>query len=129
MPNWLRSVLSVLTGFVVFYALQGGCTYLSSHVLQMNFDTPTRGYLLANIAYTLLAALIGGYVAARVAPRAPFVHGLVTALLMLPLAILNLNKGLGSQETLTVVIRSVGTPIFAILGAALDASRHRKLLL
>lgn len=128
MPNWLRSVLSVLTGFIVFYAFQGVCTYLCSHVLQMNFDTPTRGYLFANIAYTLLAALLGGYVAARIAPRAPFVHGLATALLMLPLAILNLNKGFGSQETLTVVIRSIGTPLFAILGAALDASRHRRML-
>lgn len=128
MPAWLRSVLSVLTGFVVFYALQGVCTYIGSHVLHQNFDSPTHGYLLANIAYTLAAALIGGYVAARIAPRAPFAHGAVTALLMLPLAILNLSKGFGSQETWAVVIRSVGTPVFAVLGAALDASRHRRML-
>ena len=127
MPSWLRSIVSVLTGFIVFYVLQGLCSYLSSHMLHMNFDTPTRGFLIANVAYTLLAALVGGYVGARVAPSAPFAHGVVTALLLLPLAILNLNKGFGSQETWAVVIRSVGAPIFAVLGAALDVSRHRRL--
>ena len=127
MPNWLRSILSVVVGFVVFYALQGFCSMAASRIFDRNFDVPTTGYLLVALTYTSLAALIGGYITARVAPSAPVLHGVAMALLMLPLMALNLKKGLGGQETWFVIARSIVTPVFAVIGAVLDAGRHRRL--
>ena len=128
MPNWLRSILSVVVGFVVFYALQGACSWAASRLFDRNFDVPTAGYLLVALAYTFLSALIGGYVTARLAPNAPLPHGVGTAVLMLPLMAMNLKKGYGGQETWFVLVRSAVTPLFAIVGAALDSRRHRRLL-
>ncbi len=100
----------------------------AARLFDRNFDQPTNGYLVVALAYTLLAALAGGYVAARIAHSAPVAHGVGLAILMLPLMILNVKKGFGGQETWFVVVRSFATPAFAIAGAVLDAARHRKLL-
>ena len=128
MPSWLRSVVSVVAGFVVFYALQGACSWAASRLFDRNFDVPTSGYLLVALAYTFLSALIGGYVTARLAPGAPLLHGIAMAVLMLPLMAMNLKKGYGGQETWFVLVRSAVTPLFAVAGAALDSARHRRLL-
>ena len=127
MPSWLRSILSVVIGFVVFYALQGACSLAAAKLFDRNFDVPTTGYLLVALTYTFLSALIGGYVAARLAPTNPLLHGIALAVLMLPLMALNFKKGFGGQETWFVLARSAVTPLFAIAGAALDSSRHRRL--
>lgn len=129
MPTWLRSVFSIVVGFAVFYALQGACSYAALHVLQRNFDTPTAGYLVSNLLYTFVSAVIGGYVAARIAHRSPVAHGLALAILMALLSIQSIIKGFGSQETWFVLARAAGAPLFAVVGAALDARRHQRKML
>jgi hypothetical protein len=46
---------------------------------------PTPAYLMMNLAYTLGAATVGGWVAGTLAPVRPFLHGVaLAALLALP---------------------------------------------
>jgi hypothetical protein len=50
---------------------------------------PTHEYLAVNISYNLLAALTGGYLAARIAGRAPLRHAVALAALSVGMTIVS----------------------------------------
>ena len=113
----LRSFFAVVDGFLLFLALEGAFYAVALLALHHSFDTPTVPYLASNLIWTLLAALAAGYLVARIAHRSPVLHGVAMALVLLPLCLFNLNKGIGSRRTLFVVALNLLVPALCIVGA------------
>lgn len=113
------SIFAVLDGLLLFLALEGAFYAVAFLGLHLSFDTPTTAYLTCNLVWAVLAALAGGYTAARVAGTSPLLHGLVTAVPLLILAAYNLNKGIGGRLTPFVVLYNVFVPLAVVAGAAL----------
>lgn len=77
MPSIVRSILAVIAGIVAVVALSEG----TDQVVQMlgfSFAGPNLDKMFAlATAYRSLYAVLGGYVAARLAPSAPVTHAVV----------------------------------------------------
>ncbi|HYO46050.1 MAG TPA: hypothetical protein VEY33_05120 [Gemmatimonadota bacterium] len=72
----MRSVLAVLGGFAAMAVVVIVATVLFAQLLYPDADparppTPTGAWLAVNFAYSLGAAVLGGWLAAYLAPRAP----------------------------------------------------------
>lgn len=90
----IRSVLAVIAGYAVTAAIVIACTILAAKFLIPETATePPRGYLVANIAYSLLAAVAGGYITARIARRAPVAHAAVLALVIVAIGTATMSGG------------------------------------
>ncbi len=66
----LKSIRAVLAGYALVAALVIVATLVASKVL----PEPTTTYLVLNLSYSLVFAVIGGYVTARIAPHSPLIH-------------------------------------------------------
>ncbi|MBV9773508.1 MAG: hypothetical protein JO040_06135 [Gemmatimonadetes bacterium] len=81
----LRSVIAVLTGFLLIGALSVGADALLLRALPTAFDAAGRvdsvPVLLLIIGYVGIFAVSGCYLAARLAPRAPMRHALILGVL------------------------------------------------
>jgi N-acetylglucosamine-6-sulfatase len=88
----LRSVASIVGGFVVAAVLVMLVTYVASLALVPGFRQdpmapPTAPYLVANVFGSFLAAVAGGWLAATLAARAPLMHAGGLGLLMLGMTV------------------------------------------
>lgn len=83
-----------------------------------------RGYLVANLAVSFAAAALGGWIAGRFAPSAPFVHAGTLAAIVLGLGLVTAAGGAAPGQPVWYpwVIAALG---FAgvLAGAALAPSR------
>jgi hypothetical protein len=82
---WLRSAGALLAGFVSMALLVGVSVPLALALTGRFGQQPNTIYLAANIGFAMLAAIIGGFVCGYVAGRAPFLHSLVLAAIVLVL--------------------------------------------
>lgn len=114
-----RSIFALFDGLLLFLALEGIFYAVAFLGLNLSFDTPTRPYLLSNLTWAVLSALLAGYIAARVAKRSPMAHGIVLALPFVALAIYNLNKGVGGRRTWFVLAYNTLVPLAVLVGAFL----------
>ena len=121
-----RSVFAVIDGLLLFLALEGVFYAVAFLGLHRSFDTPTPFYLTCNLLWALLAALLAGITAARVAKRSSLGHGVALAIVLLPLCLFNLNKGLGDRRTPFVLAINLLVPVFCILGASLHHGATRR---
>ena len=89
MPAILRSILAVVTGFVLIGALALGTGALLQGVMPASFDAAgnptTVSLMLLTTLYVGAYATLGCYVAARLAPSHPMRHALVLGVLGLAL--------------------------------------------
>jgi hypothetical protein len=88
----LRSAGAVVSGFVVAATLVMLVTFVASWFLVPRFRgnpmaPPTGLYLVANVLGSFLAAVAGGYAAARLAGRAPVMHAGALGLLLLGMTV------------------------------------------
>ena len=81
-----RSIAAVLAGFIVMAVLVMAGTALAASVLAPG-GTPTTPYLAANLTISFVAALTGGFLAARIARRNIARHVFVLAAIMLALGL------------------------------------------
>ncbi len=119
-----RSIFAVLDGLLLFLALEGVFYAIAFLGLHRSFDTPTVPYLTANLLWAVLAALLGGYTAGRVAHRAPVIHGIITAIPFVLLSLFNLYKGVGDRRTPFVLAYNTLVPLAFLLGAFLYSRRR-----
>lgn len=97
MPPFLRSVVAIVTGLLVAFLVVMGAEGVNAriHPLPAGVDLsdtnamkqfvaslPASGFLLV-LAGWFLGALLGGWVAARVARRSPMAHSMIVAVLLL----------------------------------------------
>lgn len=71
----VRSAVAVMAGLAVVVALSEGADYVATKFGFLSFDgpDPTMALAVATI-YRSLAAVAGGYTAARLAPERPMLH-------------------------------------------------------
>jgi peptidoglycan/LPS O-acetylase OafA/YrhL len=69
----VRSVLAVLAGYLIFALSAFAFFQISGQPPHQAAPTP---FMLGSIVFGMVFALLGGYVAARVARRRPLAHGL-----------------------------------------------------
>ncbi|MGI4829365.1 MAG: hypothetical protein ACRYFU_14405 [Janthinobacterium lividum] len=123
MNSTARSVFAVIDGLLLFLALEGVFYAIAFLGLHKSFDTPTPTYLICNLGWGLVAAVLGGYTAARVARRLPVQHGIAVAVPLLVLGAYNIHKGLGNRNTPYVLAFNIFVPLCCILGAFLYSQR------
>lgn len=121
-----RSIFAVVDGLLLFLALEGVFSAISVLGLGRSFDTPTAGFLTSYLLWALLSAIAGGFVAGRVAHRNPVTHGLILAVLLLPLIVFNLHKGLGNQRDPFVYALNLLTPVAIVAGSAFNRRVPRR---
>ncbi len=119
-----RSIFAVVDGFLLFLALEGLFYAIAFLGLNRSFDTPTRVYLSSNLIWTVLSALLAGFVTGRVARRSPVAHGIALAIPFLLLSLYNLNKGLGGRHTFFVVAMNLFVPLAFVWGAYLTGQQR-----
>ena len=80
-----RSILAIVSGFVAIALLSLSADRLVHHMWPGAFDAAGRtdsvGMLTFTLAYVALFAVLGCYLAARLAPNRPMSHALVLGLL------------------------------------------------
>lgn len=98
----LRSVAAVVLGFVTMAVIVMAGTMAAVAVLvpgglaaamKAPPATPSARYLATNLIVSFAAAVAGGWVAARVAPRAPVAHLLALAALLLVMSLVTAATG------------------------------------
>jgi len=119
MPQALRSVLAIIGGFASMAVIVMVCTVVSMKALNLKSGQPTPVYLGINVAYSLLAALLGGFIAAKIAGKSPLAHGIALAALMLVLSALSFKTSAGGQPFAYRIFLVIGPPLAAIAGAEL----------
>ncbi len=78
--TWLRSLGAVGAGFVAMAVVVMVATAAGVRLPGMLVEgAPTVLWLVTNLAYSLMAAAVGGWVAAHLAPRRRTAHGAVLA--------------------------------------------------
>lgn len=91
MPSILRSILAVLAGFCATVALSFGADWALRTAVPQAFEpagnTRDPAMLLTVLVYLILFAVVGCFVAARLAPRRPMRHALVLGVLSLLLTL------------------------------------------
>ncbi|SEG42882.1 hypothetical protein SAMN05421819_2885 [Bryocella elongata] len=122
-PQALRSVLAVLAGFVAMVALVIVCTLLAMQAMHLKSGHPTPGYLVINATYSLLAAVAGGWIAARLSRYKPLHHALALAMIVAFLSLVMLMKPSLSQSY-TYQLAMAIVPPFAVLAGGWLASRQ-----
>ena len=88
----MRSVLAVIVGFAAMAIAVIVATVVSMRLLYPRAEpgllpAPTAAWLAVNFAYSLGAAVLGGWLAAYLAPRAPFAHAVALAVVTVAMAL------------------------------------------
>ncbi len=132
MSIW-RSALSILGAFFVVVVLVGVATALASNLMLggMGPDVEvTTAYLVVNLAYSAVIAVIGGYVAATVSDNSPLAHAAGLAGFMMVLGLFSwlvVNRGapVPGQPSWYPLVMGLLVPPVAILGGVLVTRRTR----
>ena len=125
----VRSVIAVLAGLVVMVVLVVVFTIVGVMLFYPGQQpgaavTPTTPWLVANLGYSLLAAVAGGWTAARIARRKRMAHAVVLAVIALALAVPGLltETPEGQPAWYAGVIAAVGI-LGVLAGGRLAAAR------
>jgi len=115
----LRSAIAVLSGYLAMVVVVGLCTYVLMLLTPSWFPgaaPPPGPYLAVNVAYSVVAALTGGYVAAWLAPRRPVKHALLLAVFALVISIVSAVLQGDRQPRWYQVLVAVCMPMVIVLG-------------
>jgi peptidoglycan/LPS O-acetylase OafA/YrhL len=128
----VRSVLSVLGAFFVVAVLVALATALAAELMLGSIGPgtePTTPFLAVNLIYSVLFAIVGGYVAATVSDHAPLRHAAALAgfMMFLGLATWSINGGepAPGQPAWYPLVMAVMVPPTAVLGGILVTRRTR----
>lgn len=129
----IRSGLSILAGFAAMTVCVIGFTLAAMAVLYPGqpIDAPidpSTGWIAVNLAYSLAAAVAGGWVTAKIATRSPLGHAAALALIVLAMAVVGRFTGgsaTGAQPGwYAVAVSAVG--VAGVLLGGWMAARHRE---
>ena len=124
MTGFPRSVLAILGGYLSMAIVIVLLTALLKIVLPDWFPrdgAPTASYLAFNIAYSLAAALAGGYVTAWIAARMPMLHSICLAGFVLFMSIASAIAYGNRQPRFYQVILTVLMPAAVVCGGWMRA--------
>ncbi len=112
----LRSIVAVLAGMALMTALVLAGTLVAATNLGGPGGEVTDAYLAANFAVSALAAMVGGAVAARLAPHRPWLHVAAMALFMVVLTGTDVRGGGDRPAYYPVMVLTFGLVGLAVGG-------------
>lgn len=121
MPSVLRSILSVIAGYIVMMVVVIALTLILVKTMGLKSGNPTPGYLAINVIYSLLAAAIGGFVTAAIARVKPIQHAAALAVFMAIMGVLSYRHYIGMQPLWYQRMMMFLPSLAAIGGAALQS--------
>jgi len=94
----MRSLLAVIVGFAAMAIAVIAATVVAMRLLYPEAEpgllpAPTTSWLAVNLVYSLAAAVLGGWLAAYLAPRAPFAHAVALAVVAVAMAVPGILSG------------------------------------
>lgn len=115
-----RSVLGIVFGFGIFLVIvQMVSAFTGSLSAGTPGNTPPVNYLLLSVTWTVAAAVVSGYITARIAGAHEFPHAAAVGLLMIGLSFLSMRQeGASRPGWYQIAIAGCG-PISAMIGAAI----------
>jgi uncharacterized membrane protein len=115
----LRSVLGVLFGFGFFLVVVQMLAFTGGLSVGAVSNAAPGNYLLLNVTWTIAAAVVSGYVTARIAGAHEFPHAAAVGLLMIGMSFLSMRQeGASRPGWYQIAIAGCG-PISAMIGAAI----------
>ena len=128
----VRSVLSVVGAFFVVAVLVGVATALASRLMLGPAgpgSEPTTAFLAVNLTYSVLFAIVGGYVAATVSDHSPLGHAAALSVSMMLLGLtswmINGYQPAPGQPDWYPWVIALLVPPTAVLGGVLVTRRTR----
>jgi uncharacterized membrane protein len=107
--------VAVLFGFGVFFAI----VHMLSAFAGSLSNTAPGNYLFLSVIWTVTAAILGGYIAGRIAGAHEFPHAAAVGMLMIALSFLSMREeGVSRPGWYQITIAGCG-PISALIGAAI----------
>lgn len=127
MPPQIRSVIAVLFGFFAVALTVSFCTMLSARTLHIKpGDTWPPAFYTLSALYSVLAALLGGWVTGDVAPEMKqFWHGVALAAVMVALSLPGVLHPAPGEPAWHRGFLLIVPPLSAIAGASLARRRMR----
>ncbi len=122
MNNSMRSVVAVIAGYEAMVVIVIVCTMiagplLASGVISGELDQAPVPYLAVNLVYGVVAAAVGGWLAAKIGSHALLAHGIALAAVLVVLsAALGFQPQPGQPSWYPVTVALLGA-IGAIAGA------------
>ena len=130
----IRSVLSVAGAFFVVAVLVGLTTTLAAELMLGSTGPgaePTPPFLLVNLLYSVLFAVVGGYVAATVSDHSPLGHAAALSVFMMLLGLaswlIDGGQPVSGQPDWYPWVITLLVPPTAVLGGILVTRRTRSL--
>ena len=133
MPPIIRSVLTVVGAFFVVAVLVGLTTALTAQLMLGSAGPdaePTTAFLVVNLSYSVLFAIVGGYVAATVSDHSPLGHAAALSAFMMMLGLgtwwlINGGQPAPGQPDWYPWVITLLVPPTAVLGGILVTRRTR----
>lgn len=123
MPQMMRSIFAVMFGFMVMILSKVLLTLILLKILGAHPDQSAARNLALYLAFTFLAAAIGGYATARVDVFKPIQAAFVLAGLIFIMGIVSYRHRTGFQPLWYQLTMLVAPSLCALGGAALYARR------
>jgi len=121
-----RSLLAVTTGLVMVVAALGFLSPLATKAFGLeNFETFNFGYVMTNLAYTVLAAVIAGYTTAWIAGDGEIRHAAVLSKFLFALAMVGVVRHGQTHPGWAELILGGCGPVSALFGAAIRRNQRR----
>ena len=128
----IRSVLTVLGAFFVVAVLVGLTTAIAAELMLGSTGPgtkPTTAFLVVNLTYSVLYAIVGGYVAATVSDHSPLGHAAALSVFMTLLGlttwVINGGQPAPGQPVWYPWVITLLVPSTGILGGILVTRRTR----
>lgn len=124
----LRSIVAIVAGILAAALLVLVATLIVAPALGIALTQPTPAYLVFNLVSNGVAGLVGGYVAARVAPHAHWGHVGTLAVVLLLLSVPGiLQPPPSAQPTWYSLLLALLGPAMVLLGGVFALrSTHRR---
>lgn len=124
MPSIVRSVIAVIAGYAAMAAVVIAFTVLIKRRAPQWMESlgkPNATYIYTNLLYSFGAAMLGGFVAATIAPRARLAHACILAGIVFVLAILSALQTGDKQPRWYQATLVIICPLGVVLGGAARA--------
>jgi hypothetical protein len=111
-----RSILAVLFGFLVFIAV---IRMLGALAASLSPNAPAMGFLVLSLVWSVAAAVLAGFITARIAGSHELPHTAALGLLMVIMGVISMRQeGVTQPGWYQITIAGCG-PVSAMIGAAL----------
>ena len=124
----LRSIASVVIGYLAMAVfVMAGTIFATAVLIPGGFAAaknlsgdPPKNYLYANLLISFAAAVLGGWLCARLAPAHPLIHAIVLAALLLVMSLVSAKSQADRQPSWYP--RTIAT--IGVLGVVLGGMWH-----